>query len=673
MNVPPLFIGLTLLFWGWEVKLLPLAAACALIVELPRFIRWRVDFSEVDIRRVWDLCEVLFLGAMVYAYVTTDIAGGPAKFMPWLPLIFFPFVAATVFSAHDRVRLSTYFWLLRKPGREALSTKPLGVFVLYWYFAACFIAASIMNARDVRFYAGVVLFGGWLLWMVRNRTAPAPGWILVTAIAVGAGFLGQIGLTRLQALVENKASQLFQNLDSPDVEFTQTRTAIGSVGKLKLSGRIVMRVETDGSHPLPALLRKASFSSYQSSGDRATWFAPKAEFGSVFPGADVTDWPLATSRNAASVVKISMFLERGIGILPVPNGPIMLEELVASSVQTNPCGSIRVRDGLPLVRYAVKYRDDASTIDAPPTTADLEIPSPEAPAVVQIATEIGLASQSPAVVLQRVERFFQEKFTYSRYLKGVDYDPTGRNTALRQFLLRDRAGHCEYFATAATLLLRQGGVPARYAIGFAVPEAERGGSVHLVRARHAHAWALAYVNGAWKDFDATPPSWDEVEEKQKAVYQPLTDLLSWLRYAFASWRYYGDRGAIGKLLLWLAPILIVWFLWRFFSRKRGVRLEGRRRQEPKPHYAGLDSEFYLVERQVAKTGVPRRGGEPLLEWADRVESARQHGTSIAPLHDIIALHYAYRFDPQGITARQRHELRSRVDAWLENALLPRRL
>lgn len=666
MIAPPLFIGLTLLFWGWEAKLLPLAVVCALIVELPRFIRWRVEFSETDIRRVWDLCEVLFLMAMVYGYVTTDIAGGPAKFIPWLPLVFFPFVAATAFSAHDRVRLRTYFWLLRKPGRDALSTKSLGGFVPYWYFVVCFIAASIMNVRDIRFYAGVVLFSGWLLWMVRNRTTPLLVWTFVAAVAVGAGFLGQIGLTRLQAFVENRAGQLFENLESPDVDFTQTRTSIGSVGKLKLSSRIILRVETDGKHPPPALLRKASFTSYQSSGDRATWSAAKAEFGSVSPGSDVADWLLATSRSSSSLVGISMFIQGGTGILPVPNGPTMLQKLLAASVQTNSCGSVRVREAPPLVRYAVKYNDDASTLDAPPTAADLEVPPQEQPAVAQIAAELGLASQSPAAVLQRVGNFFQEKFTYSRYLKGTDYDPTGRNTPLRQFLLRDRAGHCEYFATAATLLLRQGGVPARYAIGFAVPEAERGGRVHLVRARHAHAWTLAYVDGTWKDFDTTPASWDEVEEKHRAGYEPLTDLLSWLRYAIASWRYYGDRGTAGKLLLWLAPVLILWFLWRLVTRKRGVRLQRPQGQGPKPHYPGLDSEFYMIERYVAKAGVPRRSGEPLRAWADRVETHRQLGMNVAPLRDIITVHYAYRFDPQGITATRRRELQSRVDTWLEN-------
>ena len=92
MNLPPLFLGLTLLFWGWEVGLWPVAVVVAVVLELPRWVRWRWDFSETDMNHVWDLCEILFLGAMVYGYATTDIATGPAKFMPWLPLIFFPFI-----------------------------------------------------------------------------------------------------------------------------------------------------------------------------------------------------------------------------------------------------------------------------------------------------------------------------------------------------------------------------------------------------------------------------------------------------------------------------------------------------------------------------------------------------------------------------------------------------
>src|SRR5205807_1199702 len=73
-----------------------------------------------------------------------------------------------------------------------------------------------------------------------------------------------------------------------------------------------------------------------------------------------------------------------------------------------------------------------------------------------------------------------------------------KESALEEFLLNSRAGHCEYFATATTLLLRAAGVPARYAVGFSVQEWSRLEQRYIVRARHAHSWTLAYVNGGWR-------------------------------------------------------------------------------------------------------------------------------------------------------------------------------
>ena len=61
---------------------------------------------------------------------------------------------------------------------------------------------------------------------------------------------------------------------------------------------------------------------------------------------------------------------------------------------------------------------------------------------------------------------------------------------MSRFLLRTRSGHCEYFATATVLLLRQLGIPARYAVGYAVHEAT--GRKYVVRQRDAHAWCLVW-------------------------------------------------------------------------------------------------------------------------------------------------------------------------------------
>ena len=659
VRMPPFLLGLTVLFWGWEVGWLPLGAIGAVVLELPRLIRWRWDFSEADMNRFWDLSYILFLGALGYSFVTTDMIHATFRFMPWLPLIFFPFVAATVYCAEDRVRLSTFSLFLHRKGRGASSARPAGWFVPYAYFVACFIGASVANARDVRFYAAVVVLGAWMLWTVRYRAAAVWAWALMLVVVSVAGFGGQTTLTELQVWLENTAA------GSAEDDLTQTRTAIGSLSDLKLSNRILLRVKPDGNRPPPALLRKASFSIYDTAEKRAVWYATGAQFRWLQSGVEPATWVLA-GREPSSAVTISMMLAQRMGIIPVPSGPCVLENLIAGSVQVNRCGSVRVRETLPLTRYTAKYCG-VSTLDGPPTKWDLAVPDVEAPAVAQIAGQIGLAGQPPDEVMRRLDVFFHSQFTYRTHLQSAAAGTLGNPTALNQFLLRDRAGHCEFFATATTLLLRQAGIPARYATGYAVPAQTDTAGEHLVRSRHAHAWVLACVNGTWRDFDTTPAAWGEIEDAQASVFQWISDLISSLQYRIALWRYYGDRAALTNVLLWLVPLPVLWYMWRLFWKKGRVRLQSRQPRQTRPRQAGTDSEFYLIEKHLAQAGLPRREGESLREWIARLETMRPTGLSLPPLTEIVALHYAYRFDPRGITAEQRRALRSHVESWLSNA------
>jgi len=48
----------------------------------------------------------------------------------------------------------------------------------------------------------------------------------------------------------------------------------------------------------------------------------------------------------------------------------------------------------------------------------------------------------------------------------------------------------------------------------------------VVRARHAHAWARACVDGAWQELDTTPSTWLAAERGQASALQPLLDLFS---------------------------------------------------------------------------------------------------------------------------------------------------
>lgn len=79
------------------------------------------------------------------------------------------------------------------------------------------------------------------------------------------------------------------------------------------------------------------------------------------------------------------------------------------------------------------------------------------------------------------------------------------------FLNKAETGYCVHYATAATVLLRANGIPARYVEGYAV-YVEKGRTV-TVRELHAHAWAEYYVNGVgWLVLEATPEDGTAPEE-----------------------------------------------------------------------------------------------------------------------------------------------------------------
>lgn len=96
----------------------------------------------------------------------------------------------------------------------------------------------------------------------------------------------------------------------------------------------------------------------------------------------------------------------------------------------------------------------------------LVLPPDERAVFSRIAAELGLAQMPPAQAVRRVMQHLSG-FSYSLWL---DLPPPAGVTPLADFLTRTKSGHCEYFAAAATILLRAAGVPARYATGYAVME-----------------------------------------------------------------------------------------------------------------------------------------------------------------------------------------------------------
>jgi len=77
-------------------------------------------------------------------------------------------------------------------------------------------------------------------------------------------------------------------------------------------------------------------------------------------------------------------------------------------------------------------------------------------------------------------------------------------SALREFLLVNKTGYCEQFATGMALLARIVGIPSRVGIGFLPGQPGKDGE-YTVRMHDMHAWPELYFQGiGWVRFEPTP-------------------------------------------------------------------------------------------------------------------------------------------------------------------------
>jgi hypothetical protein len=641
MSVPPLLIGAALLFWGWQSGNLLVGAALGLALEAARRVALRFDLGAREHSTIADLCTVAFVLLAAILAANRGVAHGILEAFVWLPAALAPIVAAQMLSASGRVPLSALFRYMRKLKAERPEIRDPPVDTSAVYLALTLISAGVANQRGPAYYAGVVLAAACLLFVSRPRHSSLAAWVLMLGAAAAIGHAAHLGLSGLQAAVEDWIVEL--QLRGVDSDPYRTRTAIGTLGRLKQYDAIVLRVyaaRDDGESV--RLLHRASYNAYEGT----TWLARGAPMEALESEAGGAAWTLAPAAPAQRV-RIAMRLDKGRALLALPAGTTRLAELPALSMRRNSLGAVHAEVGTDWIQYETGF---APVIEAyaPPSGQDALLPAAEKAVIERVAAELGLREVPEAEAVRRVERHLGG-FAYSLYRERRA--PEG-GTALGDFLTRTRAGHCEYFAAAATLLLRAAGVPARYATGYAVVEYSALEQAYVVRTRHAHAWTRAWVGGRWIELDTTPPSWVAEEERQAPFWQGIADLVRWAGFR---WTQRGEFKA-GDAWYGLLAILAAILAWRVLRGRRVVRGDETGAARPARRFPGEDSEFYAVERVLTRSIGARPAGEALSAWVGRAAAALD-AAARAALAEALALHQRYRFDPQGLSAGERARLR----------------
>ncbi|WP_429886318.1 transglutaminaseTgpA domain-containing protein [Geoalkalibacter halelectricus] len=133
----------------------------------------------------------------------------------------------------------------------------------------------------------------------------------------------------------------------------------------------------------------------------------------------------------------------------------------------------------------------------PPHDFYVQLPADLPPRLRDLAAEIYADAPSAEERLSRLRRYFAEGgFRYSTSDLPTGSDPLGR------FLLEERAGHCEFFASAFAVLLRLGDIPARLVGGYYGGDYNEMGGYYLVRENRAHVWVEVLREGVgWERLD----------------------------------------------------------------------------------------------------------------------------------------------------------------------------
>lgn len=108
----------------------------------------------------------------------------------------------------------------------------------------------------------------------------------------------------------------------------------------------------------------------------------------------------------------------------------------------------------------------------------------------------------------------------ARYDRNTPAMPREETDFALWFLSQSETGYCIHFATAATVLLRAAGVPARYVTGYLTET--KANEPKTVTEEDAHAWAEYYepLLGCWIPLEATPAEPEEWETVPVTVTQP---------------------------------------------------------------------------------------------------------------------------------------------------------
>lgn len=304
----------------------------------------------------------------------------------------------------------------------------------------------------------------------------------------------------------------------------------------------------------------------------------------------------------------------------------------------------------------------------------LHVPDALARRLGGLAATITAGAKAPAAKAQAIVNWLHKNKRYSLELKRDESfeDP------VEDFLLAQEGGHCEYFATAAAILMRLSGVPTRYVNGFLGGEWNDLTGHVTVRDNRAHSWIEVYFSGfGWTRVDATPALMRPT--RMGRIKQLMDSIESWwgqwvieydasrqLQLAKGLAKSLGFSRKKEPAFVWprpdrkvvlgtLAGGLVAYLLTRLWRRKTRAGADGG----PKAASRGLAHRLYdKALRALAALDLQRKASETPRELLERVR--RLHPAAAPSLSLITRWYEQVRFAERPLGPDESQQMEAQV-------------
>ena len=463
-----------------------------------------VSYRERNERRGFG--RQVFLAALVFGalfYVVADSA--LALFGGVLPQANFAILLVAITSFDLKTRRNCYSSLWISLAILYLAAVyawdyPFGILVALWTLClAGFWAASHLRRNHaelrlpllpVAIAAAAAIAFGIGNFVLQPQPASAPAAPLVVSLPNFTSFKGDIESPAL-----------------PLVQLTGDPTGATSSVDLHFRGRLgdspVMYVRTGA----PAYWRGLVFDTYRD----GVWTSAISSYRQMEPYVPPRFLPPPPPDNLGTFVQTFRVLRPLPGVI---NAAYPIESLYApvSALREDAYGTfhtpgpLRPGQTYSVVSYLPNLTPDVlrkdSSLDVLPDHLSAYIDmGPLSARAVQLALAVTGGATDYYSAVMAITTYLQRNYRYTLDLPPV---PSGRDP-VDWFLFDARKGYCEQFATAATLLLRSLGIPARLATGYATGDYDPVLDQAVVREHDAHAWVeVWFPHHGWVPVDPTP-------------------------------------------------------------------------------------------------------------------------------------------------------------------------